>query len=273
MFSALPIMVIPALKAKAAAALAADGVPMDGSLFAPTADAGGHGDGEDDAGRRGPRARPRRALVAGGALAVVVIATVIAVGASTLGDGTRSRTVELAAVEAPTTDAGDDTTVAASDAVTPPTDAAPPTSVASTPTTRRVGGVGAPAPTTTPTTTAAPTPTTAPPAPTTTTTLPPVTLHLSLNPKSAAQGYTMKGAPLLTWGATNAAAVRLSGPNVDATTTSGSLRLCPQAPTVNNTCPAPAGTYTYVLEAKSGNGTVVGTRTATLTITGSFPIP
>ncbi|HEX5097722.1 MAG TPA: hypothetical protein VFX21_17000, partial [Acidimicrobiia bacterium] len=248
-------------------------VPMDGSAFGPK-----HGGGEarDRGGRRGPR-RGRRALVAGGALGVVVIAAVIAIGASTLGEGTQPRTEELAAVEAPApTASGTDATVtpttAPSTAAAPTTGAPTPTTARATPTTsRQPGGLGttvAPTPTT-----AAPvaTPTTAPPAPTTT--LPPVTMRLSINPKSLPQHYLVKDAPLLTWGVTNAATVHISGPKIDATTTSGSVRLCPGTPDANGFCNAPAGTYPYELEAKSADGTILGTRTATLTITGSLTIP
>jgi RNA polymerase sigma factor (sigma-70 family) len=270
MFSALPIMVIPALKAKAAAALAAAGVPMDGSSFGPP-----HGtDGpHDDAGSRRLRPRRRRALMAGGALAVVVIAAVVAIGASTLGDGTAPHEVELAAADEPTsTVAPTDGSTAAPTTAAPATITAAPTTaarIATPPTTRRAGGANttvAPVPTTTPPTTAAPT--TTAPAPTTTTTPPPVTMGISINPKSMTQSYGMKGAPVLSWGVTNAAAVRLVGPNVDLTTMSGSLRLCPHVPSASNICDAPPGNYTYTLEAKSANGTLLGSRSATLTISG-----
>ena len=98
-------------------------------------------------------------------------------------------------------------------------------------------------------------------------------MRLSINPSSTQQRYSIKGAPLLTWSVTNAATVHISGPNVDAATTSGSIRLCPETPNANGICNAPAGTYPYKLEAKSADGTVLGTRNATLTITGSLTTP
>ncbi len=228
LFAATPFLVAPvALKTRIAHALADEGVPMDGSA---------HGRAHAPRGR--PGWRSRRALVAGGAAAAVVLAgAVLTARALTDGDDDQPATTKLAASETTTT-----TTQAA------PTTTAPPTSTSPI----------APGPSAPPVAAPAPDPPPFPPA---------VTAQLSVTPASKQSPYPNDGsAPVVQWSSSGGASVSVSGPGFSSSAPSGtSPRLCPTAGASWSVCSA-AGSYTYTLTVRDGNGAVVAERSATLTV-------
>jgi RNA polymerase sigma factor (sigma-70 family) len=239
MFAAIPIMSLPALKARVAAALDAEGVPMQGStaeaFVAP----------EEGGPTRFGRAR-RVALAVG--VAVVVLVGVVALNAARLDDDP-TVLVSESVPDDPTT-----TTLAPT---LPTSPIAPPTTVAAV----------APVP---PPPTVRPTVPTTPAAVATTTTAPAApTIAFAIAPAQRPRSYPMTtlDAPHLTWSVSGAAAVTVTGPaSFSAVTLHDDRLVCP-APTSTMQCTAPPGAYNYTLRAMNSAGQVTGVRVVTLTIT------
>jgi RNA polymerase sigma factor (sigma-70 family) len=239
LFAAVPIISLPALKAKVAAALATDGVPMQGSMA-------GVAGAEKPAGHAW-RGRWRRIAIGGAAAAAIVVGATW-IGATTLDDNT----AEFASETIPD-DASSPTTTASPTTTVTPTTAAPlPTSP-----------VG-PAPSgTAPVIVAPPT---APPTVGTTTAPPAPTPAFTITPAQVAWTPSGYPRPIAQWNVTGAAAVTVTGPGFTATSPRGNVPICPGATNAAGFCAAPRGVYTYALQAKDAGGKVVGQRLATLTI-------
>ncbi len=249
MFSAVPILSLPALKAKTAHALDAAGVPMQGSLALHDADDLTH------TSHRSRRARMRRVLL-GAAAASFVIVAVIAITAAGLGHDAKVVEVSVsvpstvpAAVVSPThASSSTSTTTSSVPSTTTTTAPAPPVVVPGTPT-----------------------PTVATPgtAARTTTTTVPLTVRYTLEPSEVNRGYpkTTTDGPVLRWGVAGARRVRVyDDVNVFASDkASGSSVVCPDAGT-QAACNAGPGTYTYALDAYDARGVRILHRTLTLTI-------
>jgi hypothetical protein len=233
LFSALPILVIPALKAQAAFALSAAGVPMAGSTALDDKEPVRHG-------------RVRRGLLAGGVVVAVVIFALF------MGAGALDRDPSVVAPVASTTSSSTSTSTSVT---TAPATSTVPATVPVVVTTNP--------PTTIPTTTS----TTAPRATTTTTAV--VRATISLSPPTVTSQYAMQAgsAPQLTWTVTGASATRMyDGPGaLDSTQGSGSQLVCPGA-VRGGVCFAKSGTYAYTLDAFDSTGTRVVHRALTLTI-------
>jgi RNA polymerase sigma factor (sigma-70 family) len=235
MFSAVPIMGIPALKAKTAYALAAQGVPMGGSLdLTPP--------------RSQRHLRLRRVLLAS-AVAGLVIVVALMLGAVALDQDPQGA---VTSVPVTTTSIGSTSTTAATTSTSgAPVIVPPPLGTSTT-----VGG-----PSTT-TSTAV--------ATTTTTTLTRAGATLTVQPARAISGYSMAagGAPHLTWTATGPVTVHVydSPGRFDSTKKSGTSVVCPGSVTPNNTCAAKPGSYTYALDLFDITDERVAHRSVTLVI-------
>jgi RNA polymerase sigma factor (sigma-70 family) len=236
LFAVVPIaMAPPLLKAKAAAALQAEGVPMSGSDVGSD---GGGADGDDTSpGRRRP---PWRGLVASGVAAVVVIVGLVVALAgragdgelrtSTAADGTGSTDAPVAAGTAPSVE----TTTTASTAP-PPTDTTEP---------RRPGTSDPPAtetpttpPSTAPPTTAPPTTTTNPPEP------PPTIGGFRATHQVDACGPGTLGTAVV-WQSSGGTTQSIAAPNGSTTPVgaNGSQSFCPHQP----------GTWTFIVAGPGG---------------------
>ncbi len=114
---------------------------------------------------------------------------------------------------------------------------------------------------TTTTTIAATTTSVAPP------TVAPPTVRFVLAPATVTRGYSMVGSasPHLTWAVVGAPGAHVFGKGLDLATVDGQIVPCPTDP-VRATCPAPAGSYLYVLDATDAGGAIVAHREVTLTI-------
>ena len=256
LFAAIPILVLPALKAKVAAALAGAGVPMDGSK------AGEYEEPQPDTGKS---ARRTRRFLAGAAAVFVILVLVVIVGASRVGDMTAELEVggnEPSNAAAPTTTSSTSPTT-----VTTTTAPVSTTTIAAPTTTAPVVVVP---------TTIAPVETTVAPTtiPVTTTTVAPV-IRLALSPATRPRSYLMSGAgsdaPVLTWSAgPSPYEVYVSGNGLGTSKSSGTQRLCPGEVTVtaNGTfCFTDGpGEYEYTVEVFNGAGDVIAEQTRTLTI-------
>jgi hypothetical protein len=117
-------------------------------------------------------------------------------------------------------------------------------------------------------------PTTPPTVPPTSTTTIPVTVTFTLAPNDAATPYIMGLGgvtlpPVLTWAVTGLAKVHVydNAKVFDSTKPSSQVIVCPN-PGDTTQCNAPAGTYTYTLDAYDSNNVLVLHRTLTLTLTG-----
>jgi hypothetical protein len=264
MFAAIPIMAMPSLKAKVAAALGAAGAPMNGSHAldggiptdpgAGSSSGSGGGDGGlpvpaasgDDDGGRGKR-RVRMLLVVAGVLGLV-LATIVAINAVA-----KDRGPKKIAVTAPSS-----STTSTTRASTTTSSSTSTTSTSTTTTTTTV-------PVTVPPTTAAPAP------PTTTTTTIPIRVTFNLAPNSTSTPYLTTEPdkpPTLTWSVSGVTRVHVYD-NVhvfDSTKLSGTQAVCPGAST-GPQCNAAAGTYTYTLDAFNASNILVLHRTQTPTIT------
>lgn len=245
MFSAVPFLVIPSLKAKVAHALAAEGVPMQGSASLRTP-------------RRPRRGRVRRALIATGA-ATAVVASVIAVGATRAHDG-ELLVDELTAEHEQVT-----TTTAPRSTTTAPPSTTTSTTGPTTTTTHRIVVVPP----------VVPPPVVPPPVAPTTTTTPPTTilplapvLTLDIVPNVAPTSYPMgPGAPRLTWSAQNSPGAIVSGPaNFRSTEVAGSALVCPAVLISPSFCTAQPGDYVYTLEARDSTGKLLDKIDVTLKI-------
>ncbi len=289
LFSAVPMISIPALKARVAAALTAQGVPVTphhvagseaGSVSesASDVDAPNHGsvggaDGGsdrtalgaptelDDGALHGPR---RRAMVVSACIALLMV--VLAIGYTVL----------------PASDGA--VVTQAPPQVTEPNVA--PTAAMVTATTRDVSGATSTAPRGATTTASQPiVAPTSPPAstgvpltpattvPAATTTVPPLnprgTLRISRS-SVAMPGYALTDAtaPRLSWSTTDVAAVVVSGPNLSATELDGSTVVCPGVSSASTCTLTPSlGTVTYSLLGYDKSGVLVVERSVTLTVT------
>jgi RNA polymerase sigma factor (sigma-70 family) len=240
LFSAVPMIGAPVvLKQKVAHALSEAGVPM-GHAATPD-DPSSHGSR-----RRGHRIRRVVALVA--AAAVVIAIGVVAATENIDDDPTP--TARLEDVRVTSTVANTPSTTAVTTTVP-----SPPTTSAPAPATEPA--VGAPAPTVAPPVIVPPTPTTQP-----------VHVTLTLQPSSAPMTYLRPAAPVLTWSTDGpAASVEVTGPGFSSTSSAGSSPVCPTTSAAAwSFCTAPAGTYTYTLVARAGDGTVAATSSVTLTV-------
>ena len=242
MFAAIPIISVPALKAKSAYALSEAGVPMSGSQ----AFGGDHG---DHARRR--RGRTRRILLgSGAAIAVLLLVLIVSVN----GLDRDPVTVVDIAHEATTTSAhrtSSTTSILSSTTVAPATTIVP---------------IVVPPVTTPPTT--PPTVTTVA-APTTTTTTIPPSIRLSISQSEIPAGYPMDAAPTLSWTVLHAARAHASDSvgELDENTKSGTAAVCPgTVAAANNVCTAKPGTYVYSLDAYDATGHRIGHTTVTLTV-------
>jgi RNA polymerase sigma factor (sigma-70 family) len=287
LFGATPLVMVPVLlKAKVAAALAADGVPMGGSRSpSGSGPEGGAGSGSSPGAHAGV---PHAPLVSGGeestarrsrrrvgaAVAAAAVLLVLALAVATLARNDGERTVAAGGTAAPTTSARAATTTSTTTSTTtlvPSTTSAAP---AAAPPATSSPPVAAPPPATDPPAEpAAPAPTDPPPttstSTSTTTTTVPVDASLTIVPSTRARPWTIVAAdaPRITWTVTGAASVQVRGPGVAASTASGSEILCIAPPPPTSTCNPPLGPHTYTLVARDAAGTVVAERTAVLTVT------
>jgi RNA polymerase sigma factor (sigma-70 family) len=255
LFAVVPLAVAPSLlKAKVAAALAMEGVPMQGSaavgappnptsVAATTDREGMHA--PDEPNRASTGIARRVAAVAIGVLGVV--AGLLALSIATDNDEPR---VLTRALEPATTSAG----------TTPSTTSAPTTGTGSP-----AIAPGAVEPAADDPVGATTTPTVV--SPTTTTTAPPVvTASLTMSPSTVARPWTVaRGAPRLVWTTEHAATVAVSGPGFSASAPDGSSAICPTGSSSSVCNPAP-GTYRYRLVARDSSGEVVATREVLLVV-------
>jgi RNA polymerase sigma factor (sigma-70 family) len=285
LFAALPLVVAPALlKAKVAAALAAEGVPMAGSASAPAAGSPpaspGSGPGPRPAPAPatddtvvlsvpggGPTGPPptegdapvtrRRTLVLLAAVVVLLLA-----GGGIIALVRRDDPPPLVATTGASTTAPSTTSTPRSSTTTAPTTAVP---TAAAPATTQPVVVPPPRPTTTVAPSTTP-PTTAPPPTTTstTTTTVPVVVTITITPSTRTAPWTVADQPRLTWSTSGAATVTVTGPGVNATNPGGDLALCLNP--LATLCNPPAGTYSYTLTARDAGGAIVAERTASLVV-------
>jgi hypothetical protein len=111
-----------------------------------------------------------------------------------------------------------------------------------------------------------------PTAPSTPPTTPsPTAVAFTVHPTTVAAGYSRANAPTLTWTVTGSQPVQVAvtGPG-GFSSTSTSQAATPLCPDTGNAftadqCPAPTGTYTYLIVVRAA-GTVVSQQQATLTI-------
>jgi RNA polymerase sigma factor (sigma-70 family) len=233
LFAAIPILSLPSLQAKVAHALAAEGVPMEGS-----AALGGEADGR-------PR-RVRRLLIAAGLAALVIVLVLII--SAIAGSDDQPNTVSIVS----NTSTSSSTTTRSSSTTT--------SSSTSTSTTTTSVPVVVP-PTVPPT--AAPTTT----IPRSTTTTIPVSVTFELSVQSIPAGYLTSQGPVLSWRITGVSRVHVYDNEgvLDADTKQGNVRVCP-ATGSQTLCTAPEGDYTYTLDAFNAAGTRILHRTKTLHI-------
>jgi RNA polymerase sigma factor (sigma-70 family) len=248
MFSVIPILSMSALRTHTAQALAAEGVPMYGSLAFDATRVEAAPRNKDGSGTR-----PRRvALILAGAVGFLLI-VLFALVIRALYD------------DEPATVAISDTT---STTRRPPRSTTrPSTSTTSTSTSTTTTSTS----TTTTTVAAVVPPVTTPPTTATPATEPPrVTVQFTLEPDEVEAGYpkTTDDGPVLRWTVRNAARVHVFDDVdvLDAYDAEGREVVCP-ATGDDETCAAPPGTYVYTLDAFDAQGQRVLHRTLTLTIT------
>jgi hypothetical protein len=238
LFAAIPILAIPALRAKTAYALAAAGVPMQGSHAFD-------GGAPPPPPKRNGGSHARRWIIAGAVAGIILILAVI-VGASSVGHEPSHVVVVVAK----------STTSSSSVATTTSSTSSTTTSTTSTTTT---------------------VPVTVAPPPVTTTTQPPVVARLTLKPSTVTQDYatTAAAAPLVTWSTSGLARLDVhdDGKAFDRTSASGSALVCPGKAdtTPKGTCTAKPGTYVYTLDGFDSSNNLVVHRTLTLTIKSAGP--
>jgi len=257
LFAAVPIAVAPVLlKAKAAAALEAAGVPMGQATGGgPGSAPGGPAEAGDAPTGRRHRRRPSRRTVGLASVAVVVIALVVAVLAvESLDHDDPIVAAEGSAIATTTTDAEERTERSGPTTTTTPEISITVNPDPTAPATPPEGGtppvvVPDPAPTDPSGPTPPPPP---PPAPTGSLTVSPS--HLPPTPSA--------GGATLSWTTANATTVSVTGSGVSSSAPSGSQTVCPGSS--GSVCFPQPGTYTYVLTATGPGGTIQ--RTATLTV-------
>ncbi len=270
LFSAVPVFAAPAgLRELVTAHTAA--VPVGSGGASGTVEAGeGGSEGGGEGGSEEPPSQPepepepaasaRRPLAIAGAVALVLLVVIGALVLLLPGDDD-APTEAVAARRGPTaSNAGGDTARKVAPTSTVPAAVLDPG--VTTPPTTAPGGTR-PSPTTT---TAAP----APPPPSL-----PVIAQLSLAPTDPMYGtWNLDvNSPLLTWQVNGADSVRVviwfddgvhgnQQLKVYSTAPSGSVRVCPGTNPTSGTCTTPNGSYTFVVEATSGAGTVSSSRTS-----------
>lgn len=264
LFGALPLLAVPAVwKAEAAAALSEAGVPMSGSTYAAGATAPrpdvsgsdssgetGPGDPTGAGGREAPSVRRRRVVLA--AAAVVLVLAVLAVVDRELDDGTAPAQVAASGttVTAPTTA----TTVTAP---TDPSSTAPSLAVVPDPPAAEAPPATTDPGVVSPSTTSPPVTTVPVPA------APVVSLTTSRTTLAGPFRYPT-AAPVLTWSATDADQVTVTGiqngsTGVIGTGTQGSTPVCPGTLSASTpggplTCTPTPGTHRFVAEAVGPGG-------------------
>jgi RNA polymerase sigma factor (sigma-70 family) len=263
LFASVPVIAAPILlKAKAAAALEAAGVPMGGSTGGSMGTGSGSGaSGAADVVAADPprqRRRPSRRTVALGAVALVVIALVVAVlavesldhdGLTVAAEGAVGAPVTTEVPQATTTTEGGRITVEVVPDPTGGSTAPDATDPVATPD----PGSGDPPPVVPP-----------PPPP------PPAAPSgsVSVSPPSRPPTVPASAETVVSWTSANGTSVSISGPGLSSGAASGSQRVCPgsviTAADGTTYCVAPAGTYTYTLTVTGPGGTVQ--RSATLTV-------
>ena len=290
LFSAIPMVSIPGLKARVAAALTAQGVTVapngtgepasesgtdadvdsdlrrddGGQGSVESADRASDGPGPDalaELAEEAPQGPRRRAMLAGAGIALLMVLLAIGYTVLPAGDDTASTLPPLTtAASAPPTAANVTATsgdLAASSSTAPRNATAP----SSQPVV---------APTAPPATTGAqPTPTTAAPTPTTAPLNPRGTLRISRSSVSM-PGYapTDSTAPRLSWSTTDVASVVVTGPNLSTTELDGSTVVCPGISGASFCTLTPSiGTVTYSLLGYDNSGDLVVERSVTLTVT------
>lgn len=291
LFGALPVLAAPqVLKQKVAAALAAEGVPVDPSAY-------GVGVGQEGfRGERGPSGEheppgesvgatvpdpvggahaessvPRhRGLILAGA-AVLVVAALVGLLWITSDGGQTDEVVagptgadgdELEELlEGPAT-GDDETTTSAGSGATVPGSLAPEPAPAGDESQPGAPPIVQPQPVPQPQPQPQPQPP-PPPAPVD----PLDSFSLSPSAKSGSS-YFFADAPVLSWSVRSGYTVRVSGPGLPARSSlSGSVAICPtQNPPWAGSCNVLPGQYEYVISIRSG-ATVVATETRTLTVT------
>jgi RNA polymerase sigma factor (sigma-70 family) len=297
LFGALPVLIAPQiLKQKVAAALAADGVPVDpaaygsGSGHAAVRD-GSHssdGDGSSTEGPGtaegpasfgaaddgvGPGASRRRGLAVA-AVAVLVIAALVGVVLVTDGDDGQSDQVVagsagpdgdgLEALLESSTGSDDETTTSSSESVAPES-LAPDSLPSGDEPSSDAPPLVSPQPQSQPQPQPVPQPQSPqPPGP------PVDPLNsFTLSPSTKSDSfYLYADAPVLSWSVKPGYTVRVSGPGLPVQSAlSGSVAVCPtqNAPWAGSCIPG-FGPFNYVLSIRSGN-TVVASHTRTLTVT------
>jgi RNA polymerase sigma factor (sigma-70 family) len=95
--------------------------------------------------------------------------------------------------------------------------------------------------------------------------------RFTLTPTSVPQKYAMNAAPTLQWVVNGNFSQHITGPNVDRSSASGSVAICPGAiaPSLAGTvpvCSVRGGTYVYELQVFGADGTVLVQRHVTLTV-------
>ncbi len=245
MFAAVPILGMPALKARTAHGLAAAGVPMPGLPALPPVDAVGTRTSD----RGDQRRRRLMVALAGAALLLIVLIAVIARGLRddekgivALGATTSTTRPRATTTSRPTTTSTSSTTSSTS------------TTTSTVPTVVPITTPPTPAPTTPPTTTPPPKP---------------LLVRFTLQPDQVSPGYpkTPADGPVLDWKVGGAARVQVYD-DVDvfkSEKASGSTIACPD-PGAGATCGAAPGEYVYTLDAFDTHGNRVLHRTLTLTI-------
>lgn len=270
LFAAVPVAIAPVLlKAKAAAALDAAGVPMGGVGGGAGGSPDGSGPGADGAGEEyadpgGPHRRrgPSRRALAIGAAAVAVVAAVLTVPAiESLDDGGHVERVPAPVVIDPTSPDPVESTTTTTEA-----DRGGPVA----PTTVPVDppeGEDRPAPDPTvdpdpggPSTPPPPPPPFPPPA------APTATLSLSVSVVGSV--HPVSAQATVFWTTSGTRTVTVSGPGVFAGGVSGSEAVCPgsivTSPDAASVCRTNPGSYSYRLTAHGPGGSVQ--RTVTLTV-------
>jgi RNA polymerase sigma factor (sigma-70 family) len=259
LFAAVPVVAAPILlKAKAAAALEAAGVPMTGASGA-TGATGATGSGRATGGSPSGRGRVSRRSVALGAVAIVVMITVVAVVfVESLDHDGPIVSVEGGPVAVtPTTDDPAVTTTTRPGRITVqviPDPAPSDTTVDDAPDPGEVPvaepnpGGGTPPP-----------PPPPPAAP---------TGAVSVSPSTRPPTVPTAAEAVVSWTSSNGTSVSISGPGLSSGAASGSQRVCPGTVVTdaagNTYCVAPVGTYTYTLTVTGPGGSVQ--RSATLTV-------
>jgi RNA polymerase sigma factor (sigma-70 family) len=257
LFSAMPMLSIPALQARVTEALSADGVPVES--HDPSAVA-----------TRVPTGRRRRATTTLVVVGLMIVAAVIVgiVVVSAVEDETKDASPVTGAIDHATVTAVATSALNASTSPTIPIMTATTIGLAADTSVDPRGATGTTAavvvtPTSTPQPPSTTPPSTAPP-------LPSGRLSISRSTVPFPGGYSMSSAaaPRLTWSTSNVATVTLSGPNLTKHALDGEVAVCPGVESSGHCTLTPSiGTVTYRLRGYDGENALVLDRTVTLTVT------